>query len=108
MHLTKDRNGKAVTVGARVRLVTLSGTWVEELPLEERADVASMIGAVFTVEIDEDGDVWVEQRWDDGDGVSHGHSIRLDPMKWSLSMTLHDVVGWWIALAPPAPTYARV
>ena len=75
MNLPKDRNGKPVTVGARVRLVTLSGTWVENLPQEERTDVTSMIGAVFTVEIDEDGDVWVERRWDDGSGVSHGHSI---------------------------------
>ena len=57
MKLPKDRNGEPVTPGARVRLVTLSGTWVEDLPQEERVDVASMIGAVFTVEIDEDGDV---------------------------------------------------
>jgi hypothetical protein len=84
MDLPKDRNGKPVTVGARVRLVTLSGTWVEDLPQEERVDVASMIGAVFTVEIDEDGDVWVERRWDDGGGISHGHSIRLDPHEMEL------------------------
>jgi hypothetical protein len=57
---------------------------VENLPQEERADVTSMIGAVFTVEIDEDGDVWVERRWDDGSGVSHGHSIRLDPHEMEL------------------------
>ena len=84
MDLPKDRNGKPVTVGARVRLVTLSGTWVENLPQEERADVTSMIGAVFTIEIDEDGDVWVERRWNDGSGVSHGHSIRLDPHEMEL------------------------
>ena len=84
MDLPKDRNGKPVTTGARVRLIALSGNWVEDLPQEERADVTSMIGAVFTVEIDEDGDVWVERLWDDGGGVSHGHSISLDPHEMEL------------------------
>src|ERR1043166_8457238 len=79
MDLPKDRNGKLVTPGARVRLVTLSGSWVEDLPQKERSDVTSMVEGVFTVEIDDDGDVWIERSWDDGGGVSHGHSIRLDP-----------------------------
>jgi hypothetical protein len=84
MDLPKDRNGKPVSPGARVRLVALSDNWVEDLPQEERTDVTSMIGAVFTVEIDEDGDVWVERWWDDGGGVSHGHSIRLNPQEMEL------------------------
>jgi|SRR5580704_2788516 len=76
----KDRNGKPVVVGTRVRLLTLSGTWVEDLPEQERIDVTSMIGGVFTVEeIDASGSAWIERSWDDGNGVSHGHSIALDP-----------------------------
>jgi len=84
MNVPKDRNGDRVVEGARVRLLTLSGNWLEDLTEQARIDVNSMIGAVFTVEIDEDGDVWVERRWDDGGGVSHGHSIRLDPNEMEL------------------------
>jgi len=80
MDLPKDRNGKLVVVGTRVRLLTLSGTWVEDLPQQERIEVTSMIGGVFTVEeIDEDGRPWINGRWDDGNAVSHGHLIALDP-----------------------------
>jgi hypothetical protein len=84
MNQPKDRNGKPVAGGARVRLVTLTGNWVENLPQQERVDVTSMIGAVFTVDIDEDGDVWIEKWWSDGGGVSHGHSIRWDPHEMEL------------------------
>jgi len=80
MDLAKDRNGKPVVVGTRVRLLTLSGTWVEDLPQQERIDVTSMIGGVFTVEeIDAYGRAEIERWWDDGNGVSHSHSIALDP-----------------------------
>jgi hypothetical protein len=80
MDLPKDRNGKPVVVGERVRLLALSGSWLEDLPQEERTDVTSMIGGVSTVEeIDAYGGVWIKRIWDDGDGVSHSHSIALDP-----------------------------
>jgi hypothetical protein len=55
-----DRNGKLVHAGSRVRLLSLSGEWFESLPLEEKADVESMIGEVFEVEeIDEYGQPWI-------------------------------------------------
>ena len=80
MDLPKDRNGKPVVVGTRVRLLTLSGTWLEDLPQQERIDVTSMIGGVFTVkEIDAYGSAWIERSWDDGNGVRRRHSIALDP-----------------------------
>lgn len=37
-------------VGARVRLLCLSGQWLEELPTQEKEDVISMIGEVFEVD----------------------------------------------------------
>jgi hypothetical protein len=80
MDQSKDRNGKPVVVGTRVRLVTLSGNWVRDLPEQERIDVTSMIGGVITMEeIDRYGGAWISRRWDDGDGVSHGHDLSLDP-----------------------------
>ena len=80
MDQSKDRDGKPVVVGTRVRLVTLSGHWVEDLPDQERIDVTSMIGGAFTVEeIDKYGGAWISRHWDDGDGVSHGHDISPDP-----------------------------
>ena len=80
MDPSKDRNGKPVVVGTRIRLLALFGTWVEELPQQERIDVTSMTGEVFTVEeIDEYGRAGISRWWDDGDGISHCHSIALDP-----------------------------
>ena len=66
-------------VGTRVRLIALPGTWVEELPEQERIDVTAMIGEVFPVEAVDDRRAEVSKWWDDGGGVSHGHSIWLDP-----------------------------
>lgn len=58
----QDRNGRAVGVGARIRLVGLSGKWLDELPPEEKREVLSMIGEVFVVEeIDEYGHPWVRK-----------------------------------------------
>ena len=80
MEQTKDRNGSIVRVGTRVRLVSLSGKWLEELPAEERARVLSMIGEEFEVEeLDQYGHAWVCKWWP---GASKNralsHSIALD------------------------------
>jgi hypothetical protein len=59
----KDRNGNVVQVGTRVRVVSLSGKWLDELPGDEKDEVLSMIGEVFEVEeIDEYGQPWVRKR----------------------------------------------
>jgi hypothetical protein len=60
----KDKNGSVVRVGARVRLLGLSGNWLEELPSDEKSAVLSMVGEVFEVEeIDEYGSPWVCKSW---------------------------------------------
>ena len=48
--LPKDMHGYTVEVGTPVRLLSLSGQWLEELPTEEKNDVISMIGQIFEVE----------------------------------------------------------
>lgn len=82
-----DRNGRAVRVGVRVRLLRLSGAWLDELPPEERRDVQSMIGEVFEVEeIDEHGHAWIRKAWpDEEQGTCHSHSIALDPEEMELA-----------------------
>lgn len=50
LELPKDRNGREVDVGSRVKLLGLSGRWLDELPADEKEDVLSMIGEVFEVE----------------------------------------------------------
>jgi hypothetical protein len=77
----KDRNGNLVRIGTHVRLIALSGRWLDELPDDERVDVISMVGEVLEVEeIDEDGRPWIRKSWPDGDdGSCYGHSIALDP-----------------------------
>jgi hypothetical protein len=75
-----DRNGNAVGVGTRVRLLSLSGQWLNDLPHDERDRVLSMIGEVFEVEeIDEYGQPWVRKSWpNEEEGTCQSHSIALN------------------------------
>lgn len=75
-----DTNGCPVEVGTTVQLLSLSGQWLDDLPADERADVLSMIGEVFTVEeIDEHGHPWVRKSWpNEAEGLCHSHSIALE------------------------------
>lgn len=79
----QDRKGRLVFVGARVRVVALSGRWLNELPSDEKQDVLSMIGEVFEVEeIDEYGHPWVRKSWpNEVEGKCHSHSVALEPQE---------------------------
>ena len=82
----RDKNGNIVQVGARVRLLCLSGNWLDELPTDEKADVLSMIGEVFEVEeIDEYGHPWIRKSWpNEAEGECHSHSIALESHEMEL------------------------
>jgi hypothetical protein len=82
----QDKAGNIVQVGARVRLLCLSGKWLEELPVEEKQDVLSMIGKVFEVEkIDEYGCPWIRKLWpNEEEGMCHSHSIALESHEMEL------------------------
>jgi hypothetical protein len=82
-----DKNGRPVVIGSKVRLLCLSGNWLDELPTKEKEDVLSMIGEVFEVEeIDEYGHPWVKKSWPTGgDGMCYFHSIALDPHEMELA-----------------------
>ena len=75
-----DINGSPVAVGSTVRLLSLSGQWLEDLPAEERFDVMSMVGEIFVVEeIDEYGHPWVRKSWlNEVEGECHSHSVVLE------------------------------
>ncbi len=74
-----DRHGRVVEVGTRVRVVGLSGDWFDQLPPDERADVESMIGEIFSVEeIDEHGHPWVRKEWS-AEETYRSHFIALEP-----------------------------
>lgn len=81
-----DCLGRPVRVGARVRLLSLAGGWLNDLPAEEKGDVLSMIGEVFEVEeIDEYGCPWVRKSWpNEAEGTCHSHSVALDPHEMEL------------------------
>jgi hypothetical protein len=82
----RDRNGNLVRVGARVRLLSLSGDWLDKLPAEEKPDVLSMIGEVFEIEeIDEYGHPWVRKTWpNEEEGTCQSHSIALESREMEL------------------------
>lgn len=77
----KDKNGREVRVGTRVRIVSLSKSFLDSLPADEIEEVKSMIGEIFEVyEIDKHGAPWVGKGWSSPEeGKYHGHSIGLDP-----------------------------
>lgn len=59
-----------------VRLRSLSGEWVKELPAEEKNDVIAMIGQIFAVEeVDEYGKSWPNEV----EGKCGSHAIALEP-----------------------------
>jgi hypothetical protein len=69
-----------------VRLLGLSGKWLDELPSEEKPRVLSMIGEVFEVEeIDEYGQPWVRKSWpNEEEGTCCSHSIALESQEMEL------------------------
>jgi hypothetical protein len=81
-----DKAGNIVHVGARVRLLRLSGEWFDELPADEKQDVLSMIGEVFEVEeIDEHGYPWIRKSWpNQAEGRCRSHSIALESQEMEL------------------------
>jgi hypothetical protein len=81
-----DRNGDFVSVGDRVRLLSLSGRWLDELPADERSDVLSMIGEIYEIEeIDEHGHPWIRKSWPNEDaGTCRSHSIAVEPQEIEL------------------------
>ena len=76
-----DHSGLIVKVGDKVRVLSLSGQWFDDLPAEERPLVESMIGEIFEVqEIDKYGQPWVRKRWpNEEEGTCQSHSIALEP-----------------------------
>ena len=80
MNFPTDKNGNLVAVGTRVRLLSLSGQWLDDLPDEEKSDVFSMIGEIFEIEeIDQYGHPWVRKSWpNEAEGKCHSHSIALE------------------------------
>jgi hypothetical protein len=44
-----DKDGVVVSAGKLVRVLSLSGDWSDRLPVDERADVASMVGEVLSL-----------------------------------------------------------
>ncbi len=76
-----DCHGTLVHVGSRVRILGLSGRWLDDLLGDERGQVESMIGEVLAVdEIDEYGQPWVRKSWgDEAAGACMGHAIALEP-----------------------------
>ena len=87
MQEVMDKNGMPVRVGANVRLLELSGDWLEQLPDDEKSDVLSMIGEVHEVyEIDEYGLAWVSKSWpEESEGRYRAHSIGLSAHEMEIS-----------------------
>ncbi len=74
----KDKYGRPVVVGSKVRVVQLARSFIDKLPDDEAENVRSMLGEVFEVyEIDEYGSPWVEKVWHLPGGKSNSHSVAL-------------------------------
>ena len=90
-----DAHGRPVRLRDRVRVLSLSGPWLDTLTDLEKTRVLSMVGQVFPVEdIDQHGHPWVSLSGYDaarGRGKGRGrywsHSVALMPseMEWVLT-----------------------
>jgi hypothetical protein len=77
---TRDRHGRAVSAGTRVRVLVVRPSVLDRLDELERQRVASMIGETFEVyEVDQWGGAWVEKWWRESDSESTSHSLGLAP-----------------------------
>lgn len=76
----RDKNGTAVHVGTRVRVLKISESVLSQLS-ESEADAARLMeGEVLEVyEIDEWGGAWVEKSWRESDGTPVSHALGLGP-----------------------------
>ena len=73
-----DKNGRSVTVGVRVRVLSIPPL-DPEMEESEVARVNSMLGEEFDVyEVDPYGRAWVEKWWHDGPDKSTSHSLALE------------------------------
>lgn len=73
-----DTYGKPVTVGTRVRVLSLPAGVIDMVDAEEVDRVKSMVGEVLEVEeIDEYGCAWVTKWWDVGDDDKDAHGLSL-------------------------------
>ena len=81
-----DKHGRAVAIGARVRLIQLPTSLLSELPEDEVEILRSMVGEVFEVtEIDQYGKPWIGKSWSSPEkGEYTGHSLALDPTEIEL------------------------
>jgi hypothetical protein len=79
-HTTADRNGRPVSVGTRVRVISVPHTVLEDLDPTERWRVASMVGETFEVyDVDAWGGAWVEKWWHESQDKATSHSLGLNP-----------------------------
>ena len=81
-----DKYGRIVRVGARVRLIGITGRWLDDLPTDEKPDVLSMVGDVVQIEeIDEYGSPWIRKSWpNEAEGTCRSHSIAFEPEEMEL------------------------
>lgn len=74
----RDKNGKSVTAGTRVRVLAIPPL-DPDMEEEEIARVNSMLGEEFEVyEVDEYGRAWVEKWWHLESDSSTSHSLALE------------------------------
>ena len=77
-----DRLGRPVSVGTRVRVLSVPASLMESLPAEEQEQVASMVGEVFEVYEIEAQAAWVEKVWRTPDGEeSHALALATNEME---------------------------
>jgi hypothetical protein len=81
----KDKNGRDVTVGSRVRVLAIKQSILDRLPDEEVEHVRAIVGEILEVyEIDEYGSPWVKKWWSVSEEQSFSHSFVLRPSDMEL------------------------
>lgn len=75
-----DINGCQIELGTRARILSLSDQWLNDLPVEEKNAVMSMVSEIFEFEeIDQYSNPWVRRYWPyEAEGKCHSHLVALE------------------------------
>lgn len=83
-----DKHRTPIRLGSKVRLLSLSGDWLNKLSHAEKERVLSMVGDVFeVVEIDEYGHPVIQKSWrEEQSGAYYQHSLALNPEEMEVAI----------------------
>jgi len=88
---TTDMHGAVVTVGCKVRVLSIKPSVLRRVNEADAKAILSMVDQTLEVyEVDEYGCAWVSKKWEVDNGRSVSHSLSLNPSEMELQSDPHQ------------------